>query len=120
MRIAVSSEGQDLSAKVDPRFGRAKYFIVYDTKTEGFEVVSNDQNFNAAQGAGIQSAQNVARMEVDLVVSGNLGPKAFRALSAAGIKAALWSDGTVAEAVELARNNQIKVSDAANVSGHWM
>ncbi len=120
MRIAISSEGQDLSAKVDPRFGRAKYFIVYDTATESFEVVSNDQNLNAAQGAGIQAAQNVARMEIDLVVSGNFGPKAFRALSVAGIKAASWSEGTVSQAVELARNNQLKVSDAANVSGHWM
>jgi len=120
MKIAVSSEGQDLSAKVDPRFGRAMYFIVYDTETESFEAVSNDQNLNAAQGAGVQSAQNVARMKVDLVVSGNLGPKAFRTLSAAGIKSALWSEGTVSQAVELARNNKLKLSDAANVGGHWM
>ena len=120
MRIAVSSEGQDLSAMVDPRFGRAKNFIVYDTETECFEVVSNDQNLNAAQGAGVQSAQNVAQKKVDLVVSGNLGPKAFQVLSMAGIKSALWSEGTVKEAIELARNNKLKLSDAANVGGHWM
>ena len=120
MKIAVSSDGQDPSAKVDPRFGRARFFIIYNTEDDSFEAMSNDQNLNAAQGAGIQSAQNVARMNVEMVISGNLGPKAFKALSAAGIKVALWSDGTVAEAVELARGNKLKITDAANVSGHWM
>ena len=54
----------DLTSKVDPRFGRAKYFIIYDTETKEMEVVGNEQNFQAAQGAGVQSAQNVARLDV--------------------------------------------------------
>ena len=120
MRIAVSSQGTDLTSKVDPRFGRAPYFLVFDTGDESFEVVSNEQNVNAAQGAGIQAAENVARKKVDMIVSGNFGPKAFRALNAAGIKIALWADGTVSEAVELARNDRLKISDKANVEGHWM
>ncbi len=120
MRIAVSSQGADLASKVDPRFGRAPYFLVFDTGDESFEVVGNEQNVNAEQGAGIQAAVNVSREKVDMVVSGNFGPKAFRALEAAGIKIALWADGTVSEAIELARNDKLEICDKPNVEGHWM
>ena len=120
MRIAVSSQGKELTSKVDPRFGRASYFLVFDTSDKSLEVVENSQNVNAAQGAGIQAAENVTGKNVDIVVSGNYGPNAFRALRAAGVKAALWADGTVLQAIELARNNELKISDEANVEGHWM
>ena len=120
MRIAVTSQGKDLASKVDPRFGRASYFLVFDTTDESLEVVENSQNVNAAQGAGIQAAENVAKKNVDIVISGNFGPKAFRALDAAEIKLALWSEGTVSEAIELARNDKLKICDKANVEGHWM
>ena len=109
-----------MESKVDPRFGRARYFIIYDTVTGNFEAVGNEQNMNAAQGAGIQAAQTVARQNVEIVISGNLGPKAFMTLSGAGIKAALWADGTVAQAIALLESGQLKPTDGANVQGHWM
>ncbi|MBN2225921.1 MAG: NifB/NifX family molybdenum-iron cluster-binding protein [candidate division Zixibacteria bacterium] len=120
MKIAISSQGETLNSQVDPRFGRAKCFIIYDTDTGNFAVVSNDQNLNAAQGAGIQAAQNVVRQQVDLVVSGNLGPKAYATLSAAGVKTALWAEGTVADAVKLVVENKLEITNGANVQGHWM
>jgi len=120
MRIAISSQGRDLGSEVDQRFGRASYFLVFDTNDESFEVVNNDQNVNAAQGAGVQAAENIVRKNVDIVVAGNFGPKAFRALEAAGIKVALWANGTVSQAIELARNNKLELCGNANVEGHWM
>ena len=120
MKIAISSQGKDMTSQVDQRFGRARYFIIYDTESGKAEAIDNEQNLNAAQGAGIQAAQNVARHNVAVVISGNLGPKAFGTLSAAGIKAALWADGTVAEAVSLYESGAIKATDGANVQGHWM
>ena len=112
--------GEGIGSNVDPRFGRASCFLIFDTSDESLEVVQNSQNVNAAQGAGIQAAENISKGNVDIVVAGNFGPKAFRALDAAGIKVASWADGTVSEAIELARNNKLKISDQANVEGHWM
>lgn len=120
MRIAVTSQGTDLASKVDPRFGRASYFLFFDTTDDSLEVVENSQNVHAAQGAGIQAAETVASKNVDLVIAGNFGPKAFQALNAAGAKVALWADGTVSEAIELARNDKLEICDKANVEGHWM
>lgn len=120
MKIAISSQGTELSSYVDSRFGRAPYFIVYETDSGDFQVVPNDQNLNARQGAGIQAAQNVAATGADIVVSGNLGPKAFNVLTAAGIKTCLWAAGTVSEAIELVIADKLQPSDGANVEGHWM
>ena len=119
MKIAVSAKGPDLSSHVDPRFGRAAYFIIYDTAGNAFEVLRNAENVAAAQGAGIQTAQLVANQSVDVVVSGNMGPKAFEALRAAGVRIVAWDRGTVAEAVELVRGGNFQTLDSANVQGHW-
>ena len=119
MRIAVTSQGKELTSKVDPRFARAPYFLIFDTADESLEVVENSQNVNAAHGAGIQAAENVVSKNVEIVVAGNFGPKAFQALGAAGIKTAEWTEGTVSEAIELARNNKLGPSDKPNVEGHW-
>ncbi len=119
MKIAVTSQGQEPTSPVDPYFGRAAFFIIYDSETQDFEAVSNSINSQAAQGAGIQAAQCVANKNVDLVVSGNMGPKAFSALKTAGIRIVTWHDGTVEEAVKLVLENKLTEAEQANVKGHW-
>jgi len=118
MKIAVSAKGNELSSQVDPRFGRAAYFIIYNTDDESFEAISNE-SAAATQGAGIQAAQAVANKNVDWVMSGNFGPKAFTALKAANMKIASWSDGTVEEAIKLLINGELQEVTKANVQGHW-
>ena len=120
MRIAVASQGMEKTGNVDPRFARASYFLIFDTNDESLEVLDNNQNVNTAQGAGVQAAEFVAAKNVDIVIAGNFGPKAFQVLQAAGINIALWADGTVSEAIELARENKLKISEKASVEGHWM
>jgi predicted Fe-Mo cluster-binding NifX family protein len=119
MKIAFASQGRELEALVEPRFGRAPNFIIVDTDTDSVAVVSNEDNVQTAQGAGVKAAEIVVGHGVDIVVSGNIGPKAYAALSAAGVKAVLWADGTVAEAVELLKQERLSPIKSANVEGHW-
>ena len=120
MRIAVTSEGRTLNSQVDPRFGRAKYFIVVDTDTDEFSVHDNTQNVNAAQGAGIQAGRTVVDLGVAAVVTGNIGPKAFAALRAGNLEIYPGASGTVKEAVEKFKAGQLQPVDKANVEGHWV
>ena len=120
MKIAISSTGKDLSSVVDPRFGRARFFIVIDTETGAFSIHDNTQNLNALQGAGIQSAKNVADLGVKAVVSGNMGPKAFSTLLAAGIDIFTGASGTVQDTLDAFNNGTLHKSASANVEGHWM
>ena len=84
-KIAISSEGPDLDAQVDPRFGRAAGFIIVDPQTMAFDYVGNGASQVMAQGAGIQAAEIVAGTGASVLLTGYVGPKAFQALSAAGI-----------------------------------
>jgi predicted Fe-Mo cluster-binding NifX family protein len=119
MRVAVSAQEPKLESKIDPRFGRAHCFVVYDSGDESVEIIENSDSDGISQGAGVQTAQRIADKNVNLVVSGNIGPKALKALNAAGIKTALRQEGTVSEAIELARDNRLEICDEANVEGHW-
>jgi predicted Fe-Mo cluster-binding NifX family protein len=119
MKLALPTSGADLNAPLDTRFGRAARFLVYDTETETFALVDNRQNLAAAQGAGIQSAQNVAASGAQALVAGHCGPKAFRVLSAAGIQAYSSKAATVAEALAQYRAGALTGLKAADVEGHW-
>jgi len=119
MKVAISAQGKDLDSQVDPRFGRAKYFIVVDSETESFTAHDNSLNLNAPQGAGIQSAKNVLDFGAVVVISGNVGPKAFATLSATGIKMYTGASGTVRDTLEAFRAGKLTETGKATVGGHW-
>ena len=120
MKIVLTTSGKDLNAPLDNRFGRAPKFLVYDLEAKTFEVVDNDQNLNAAQGAGIQSAQNIARLGAKALITGHCGPKAFRVLQAAKIKIYNTTAPTVSEAIDQYRNGKLTEAASADVEGHWV
>ena len=119
MKIAVTSQGTDLDAAVDPRFGRARFFLVVDTDSGEAEVVDNATNLNAAQGAGIQAARQVAELGVSAVLTGHVGPKAFATLRAAGVPVHTGAQGTVREAVAAFKAGTLARAADATVEGHW-
>lgn len=122
MKVAVTAYGKDLSSKVDRSFGRAKWFIVVDTETGAFEAHDNKQNVNLPQGAGIQAGQNVASLEVEVVLTGNVGPNAFRILSTASIKAFIVDKNieTVEDALSEWKAGRLEEVTGATVEGHWI
>lgn len=96
-----------MDGHVDPRFGRAAGFIIYDMETGEHSYVDNTKNLNAAQGAGIQAAQCVVEGKVGAVVTGYCGPKAYKVLDSAGVKIYVCPGMTVREAVEKFRNKEL-------------
>jgi predicted Fe-Mo cluster-binding NifX family protein len=119
MKIAFTTSADDLNAPLDSRFGRAPKFLVYDLQNETLEVLDNRENQDAAQGAGIRSAEIVARTGANNLVTGHCGPKAFRVLAAAGIKVFNTDALTVGEALELFRRGALIEATSADVDGHW-
>lgn len=119
MKIAISASEKDMTSKIDPRFGRASYFLIYDLKSNNYEFVDNSQNLNAASGAGVQAAQNVVNQDVEALITGNCGPKAFSVLNAANIKIYLGENLSIEEAIKEFKAGNLKSSDNANVEGHW-
>ena len=120
MKIAITSTGPSLDSAFDNRFGRASYFIIFDSGTDRYEALDNVQNYQAAQGAGIQAAQTLASAGVDVLVTGHLGPKAAKTLDAASIKVYQSDAITVEEAWNLYKNNALEPLNQADVEGHWV
>jgi len=119
MKIAISASENDLSSQIDSRFGRAKGFVIYDLDNNSHEYIDNVQNLEAAQGAGIQSAQNVINKDVDAVIAGHFGPKAFKVLSSSGIKPYTSTETTISEVIENFKNGKLNEITSADVEGHW-
>ncbi len=116
MKIAVTAAGASLDSQVDPRFGRSPRFLIIDTESMDFEAIENP-NAALGRGAGTQSGQLMAEKEVAVVLTGNCGPNAHRALSAAGIQIIVGCSGMVREAVERFKAGGFKVTGAPNVAG---
>jgi len=114
-KIAVTSDGPTLQDQVDPRFGRAAGFVVVDLDTMQARYVDNGGSQAMAHGAGIAAAERIASAGASVVLTGFVGPKAFAALNAAGIKVGQDLDGlTVAEAVQRYKDGQVAMADRPN------
>jgi predicted Fe-Mo cluster-binding NifX family protein len=118
MKIAISATGPELSAQVDPRFGRCQYFIIVDPDTMEFETLENSGAV-AGGGAGIATAQNITGRGIEAVLTGNCGPNAYEVLEAAGIKVVTGVSGKVQDAVQDYKAGKLKASSQPNVSGHF-
>ena len=118
MKICVTATANSLDAQIDPRFGRCSYLVIIDSETVQFEAIPN-MAAGSTGGAGIQVAQTITSKGVKLLITGNIGPKAFGALSAAGIEIVTDAFGTIREAVEKFKRGELKKTGAPTVGGHF-
>ena len=119
MKIAISSNGKELTDMIDTRFGRARGFVIYDTESGSTEYIDNRQNLDSAQGAGVQSARTVIEAGAEAVITGNVGPKAYSALNSASVAIYLLSEGSINDAIASYRDGKLEKAHEANVEGHW-
>ncbi len=106
MKICITSQGKDLKSSIDPRFGRCQFFIIIDTDTLEFEAIQNP-HIDSTGGVGVQSGQLMAAKSVQAVLTGQVGPNAFKTLEAAGINVITGVDGSVKEALEKFKQNDL-------------
>jgi predicted Fe-Mo cluster-binding NifX family protein len=99
MKIGVSSNGKDLNAQVDQRFGRCDFFIIIQTDDMSFDVFENE-NKSLTGGAGIKCATFLDSKGVEVVLTGNCGPNAENVFSESGIHLITGQSGVVKEVVE--------------------
>jgi len=112
MKIAISTEGNNLNSLMDMRFGRCKYFYIGDTEKNQFKFVEN-QGTSQGHGAGIKAAEQLGNLGVQAVITGNLGPNATDILNKLGIKA-YGASGKVEAALDLFKKNELKeINDIA-------
>jgi predicted Fe-Mo cluster-binding NifX family protein len=114
MKVAVSASGPTLDSEVNPRLGRCPWLLIVDTESLTFDALENPA-IASPGGAGIQVAEAIAQKQVGAVITGNCGPNAYEALSAAGIHVYAGASGTVREAIESFGRGELAVLIAPSV-----
>ncbi|HHU63610.1 MAG TPA: diguanylate cyclase [Clostridiales bacterium] len=112
MKIAVSSTGKNLSSMTDVRFGRCNYFVIYDTEGQQVKAIENKGQMSGA-GAGIAAANQIIDEDVDVVITGNMGPNAFRLVKNSDIN--IYRSGVVEveKAIQLFKDGKLdELTDA--------
>ena len=109
MILAISSKGSTPDSGVDPRFGRCGHFLLYDEGSKEYKTLDNIAQF-ASGGAGVQTAENLVNSGVGVVLTGNVGPKAFHVLDTGGIQVVTGVRGTVNEMVSRYISGEITAS----------
>ncbi|MCK5808028.1 hypothetical protein KAH37_03470 [bacterium] len=92
MKVAFSL-AQESDRVVGKRFGRAPAFLIVDTVTNAEYILSNTDAVSAGHGAGTATSQRIVENGVQLIISGELGPKASQVLDAASVKSKLGMEG---------------------------
>jgi len=117
LKICLTSTGESLRSPLSPRFGRCPYFLIVDTEKGSLQAIKNG-SAGAARGAGIAAAQTVSDAGCEVLITGNVGPNAFYALEAAGIKVFTGALGASCEqALRDYNEGKLSAASAATARG---
>lgn len=99
VRLLVTAEGPTLEDLVEEDFGHARYLLIVDPETWELEVHDNPKKYTDV-GHGIMTADNIAKLKPDVVLTGFAGEHGRKKMEALGIKMIMDEEGTVRDAVD--------------------
>lgn len=91
LKIGFSVTNNTENCVLDSRFGRCPYFMIVDTADNSKNWVEN-KGILAEGGAGIVAATQLVDLSLDIVITGNLGPNAWKVFQTANLKAYKTAD----------------------------
>ena len=108
MRIAFTTKGDQWDSRMDHRFGRAAYLLVYDEESGSMDVYDNRSNAGE-HGVGPGTARVLFDMKAEVLITGNgPGGNAAAVLERAGIRIFTGAGNMrVKEAYENYKTNQL-------------
>jgi len=120
MKIAISTEGDTIESPVDQRFGRCKYFLIVDIEGKEINKVEAIENQGIIQGHGaaFKAAEQIGKLGVEAVITGNLGPNATDVLKQLGIKA-YQSSGIAKDSVQNFIDGELQAISAPTAQAHY-
>jgi predicted Fe-Mo cluster-binding NifX family protein len=85
MKVAIPVDDQHLETMVCMSFGRAPYFMFYDTDSKEHSFLENSAA-DSPGGAGIKAAQAIVDQHVDALLTPRCGENAAEVIKSADIK----------------------------------
>ncbi len=106
MKIAIPMEEKSINSSICVTFGRAPYFLIFDTDTEKETYIEN-QATAAQGGAGIKAAQAVIDAGAEAVILPRMGQNAAEVFEAGQIALYKAEFGSVKHNIELLKNRKL-------------
>jgi len=102
MKIAITSAGNSIDSKIDQRFGRCAYFVIFNSETKTLDFIPNPGK-DSEEGAGPAAVQLIAAQQVQKIVSGEFGIKIKPLLDSMKIQMIVLNDEgkTVKDVLEM-------------------
>lgn len=109
MKIVFTTEGVNWDSKMDPRFGRAKMYVVYNEETDTMESFDNSDVEGEAHGAGPKAARKIVEFQAQILITGNgPGGNASKVLEKIGTEIYIGAgDMTMKEAYEAYKSGSL-------------
>lgn len=99
MKIAIPSTGKNLASPVSDTLGRAPFIIIYDSITEKYDSLKNP-GFQIQDGSGLKAVEKIMLSEADVILTKEIGRKAYSVLQKEHVKIQLLnSGGTIKSAI---------------------
>ena len=107
MKLAITSTGNTVQSKIDPRFGRCSFFVIYDTTTGNTDYLPNP-NKEAKEGVGPASVKLITERGITKIISGEFGIKIKPLLDELGIQMIVIKDRefTIQHIINLVNNKK--------------
>ena len=118
MKIAIPANGKEMNSSIEAHFGRAAGFLVYDDQKKDSEYILNGQDPGSVQGAGIQAAKRIADAGADILIVANIGPKAYSAITEAGIDIYYADAQSIEETLLSLHENRLEKAREPNTRAH--
>ncbi len=96
MRIAIPADKNNLDSDVCASFGRAPYFLIYDTENKESVFIENTSAASTG-GAGIKAAQTIVDNKINALLTPRCGENAANVIKAADIKIYKTREGALKE-----------------------
>lgn len=116
MRVAIPVKGNKDEEMLDDRFGRCERFLYIDTRSGKRYSKANEAK--GMGGAGIMAAQSVVSEDVNILITPDLGPNAFKVISAARIDVYQARGGLVNDLLKDLEDGKLVKSSKPTVEGH--
>lgn len=108
MKIAIPVDDKNIKSNVCISFGRAPYFMFYDTEKEDSYFINNSAA-NSQGGAGIKAAQIIVDNNADVLITPRCGENAAEVLKAAYITIYKSNNNSIEENLKDFKEQKLKL-----------
>ncbi len=117
MIIAIPVDDQSSENKVCVSFGRAPYFLIYDTENGSKSIIHNSAA-SSQGGAGIKAAQTVVDSRAEAILTPRCGENAAEVINAAGIKIFKTISDSISENINAFKEGKLESLDNIHPGFH--